>query len=177
MLEQNRVEFLPWTGNADDGTAQPIRRVVDAGHGGAVGAIRFEGKPSGSRWTWSRPPKLVVMQAEEDGLCHMATLRRPWLSARRWKLFDAEDQIVGLIHGLRIQDPLGYRFAWAEPFGSSRWRFRDLTGRDYAVWMASDGSDFLEWLEPKVTNPFLRMLVLGTVLCRVPIPETKLVSA
>ncbi|MFO0866825.1 MAG: hypothetical protein U0744_19670, partial [Gemmataceae bacterium] len=115
MLERDRVEISPWTAPAGDAATQPIRRVVDADSDLALGAIRFEGKASDSRWTWVRPPKLVVMEAEADGLCHLATLRRPWLSSRRWKLFDAEDQMIGLIHGLRIQDPLGYHFAWAEP--------------------------------------------------------------
>jgi hypothetical protein len=130
-----------------------------------LGVIRYA-----SPWppTWWRRPTLEVLETSDDAL--LLTVRRGWLR-RNWALRDADGQYVGTLLADALVDPFGLVFARRSSESTGEWRLQETTGREYArMSRDGDGSETLRFSDEKLTNPFLRMLVLGSFLLLQPAP-------
>src|SRR2546430_2061670 len=101
MLEQPSLLLRPWGESAQP--AGRIRPVLAAGE--PVGFVR-QAPLRVPRWLrWLARRTLHVYELPDSSL--VFGLRRSWGWPGRWHLLDAEDRLVGSLHGRALLDSLG----------------------------------------------------------------------
>jgi hypothetical protein len=172
MLERPEVRIGPWRAalasqvdRAHRSWSRSIRVPEDDTD---LGAVRFAGDwPPRRRW-WPRRPALEVVETLDQAL--LLTLRRSWLFPTTWSLYDAEGSFVGNLLADALLDPHGRRFAVRRHQAPSTWVLLENTGREYARLESHEDGERLLFTDSRLTNPFLRMLVLGSFLLLHPSP-------
>ena len=162
MLERTELRIAPWTPAAEPNRWQ--RTIHDGDPARPLGRIR-------SRERWIRfLRKIEVFETDDDAL--VLSLAPAWFGPA-WHVRDSEGHYVGTLLPDALLDPAGFRFAEriAEP--PDRWRLREPAGREYAtLGRAPDGVEILRFTDERLTNPFLRMMVLGSFLLLDPLPRS-----
>lgn len=165
MLESVSLLIHPWTRkvNAHTGTSW-IRSITDAA-GRPLGFVRME---ADFTWfSWLRKTRLAVY--ETDDASHLMTLTRGLFA--RWEIVDAENRHVGGLYAQNIvtsdHTRLGRLLTDADGSGiiddghsKQRARFSRKEGEMLEVSFAVDPA----------ANPFVRMLVLASILTLDPLP-------
>lgn len=174
MLEQQRWLMGPWSVPPADLShhffPKPwYRPIFDPDTGHRLGWVSFQGQFPPARWSWRDRPQLTILETDDGS--ELIRMNLSWFLIRRWSIIDAEDTAVGQIRGNILCDGLGRKFGEIilGP-GPRRFHLRELTGREYAVGERRTDGDFVQLVPPEVTNPFLRMILLGAVLSLNPFP-------
>ncbi|MEI7683591.1 MAG: hypothetical protein WCL32_01085 [Planctomycetota bacterium] len=163
MVERPRLCFGPWREIVCNGLASPVRVIRDLNADLAIGQVRPSAAATQPWWRfWSPLHGLEV--CETDDLALLLTLRPSRLSKGLWILRDCDDNEVGKLRGDELLDPWSQPFARRFALGGDAWQMRELDGRAYATWSMSPEGDILAFHDQELTNPFVRMLVLGSFL-------------
>ena len=162
MLERMELRIEPWSP-----AARPRRwqRTIHAGDPARpLGRVR-------TRERWLRIlRKIEVFETEDDAL--VLSLAPTWFGPA-WHVRDSEGQFVGSLLPDALLDPVGLRFAERIPESPDRWRLREPAGREYATLVrAPGGVEILRFTDTRLTNPFLRMMVLSGFLLLDPLPRS-----
>jgi hypothetical protein len=169
MLTRPRLVIGPWQSLADEKRA---RLVSDASTGVALGLVRAPSAPQKWWRVWSTPVALEICETDDRAL--VMSVRPSLFSKGVWLVRDCDDNEVGRLRDNDVLDPWGNPFARRVCDGSGRWALRELDGRGYATCApAANGADAIDFLEPALTNPFLRMLVIGSFLLLRPATVTQ----
>ena len=161
MLEQACLLVHPWS-RADDKSPW-TRRVTDPA-GVNLGFVRFDPPPPG--WfAWLRSLKLSVFETADAS--HLMTVTRPWAFSGIWDVYDAEDSFVGMIcmQTLFSSDRRFLGKARNEADGARA--IHNPSDKLLASMRPSaDRSTVISFTNEAMSNPFLRMMLLGAFLCR-----------
>jgi hypothetical protein len=171
MLTRPTLRVGPWQYDATDQRTPNVRFVRDPSTGAILGLVRAARNERRRWWPlWSTPLALEVCETDDRAL--VMSLRPSRYSKGTWLVLDCDGNEVGKIRGDEILDPWRHPFARRVCDSQGAWSLRELDGRGYATCSpAPDGEDAIEFLEPLLTNPFLRMLVIGSFLLLRPRPD------
>jgi hypothetical protein len=179
MLERPELRIGPWQRTlAGDASAAPRpwrRPLLPIDEETSLGAVRFAAEWPPRRRLWRPRPALEVVETPDHAL--LFTLRRSWLFPSTWSLYDAEGSFVGQMLAEALLDPHGQRFAVQRFEAPATWVLAETTGREYARLERHGALERLLFTDSRLTNPFLRMLVLGSFLLlhpHPPLPENEL---
>ncbi|HEX3315007.1 MAG TPA: hypothetical protein VHR72_08960 [Gemmataceae bacterium] len=162
MLERSELRIAPWTPAAEPYRWQRAIHADDPAR--RLGVVRTH-----ERWIpFLR--KIEIFETDDDAL--LLSLTRAWFGPA-WQVRDSEGQHVGTLLPDALLDPAGFPFATRIPEPPDRWRLREPTGREYATLARSPGGvEILRFTDERLTNPFLRMMVLGGFLLLDPLPRS-----
>jgi hypothetical protein len=167
MLEHGSLLMHSWIQKADaDGSPAWIRAITET-TGRPLGFVRRTGNPSGSWFFWFRKVRLDVF--ETDDASHLMSVSRSWGMTRMWEVDDAEDRHVGTIQANAIVSSDGEPLASIERESNECVLLCDYIGRPLASFGTTANGVELVFASP--SNPFVRMLVLGSVLAQDPAPN------
>jgi hypothetical protein len=162
MLERTHLRLAPWAPAAEAGRWQRAIQEVDGSR--ALGVIRTRER----RLRVLR--KIEVFETDDEAL--VLSLAPAWFGSA-WHVRDSEGNYVGTLLPDALLDPAGFRFAELAHEPPDRWRLCEPTGREYATLArAADGVRTLRFTDERLTNPFLRMMVLGSFLLLEPTPRS-----
>ena len=99
------------------------------------------------------------------------TVTRAWGLIGIWNVDDAEDRHVGTIYARSIVTSEGERLVTIERDHSDTRRLLDIDGRLLATIACKDTALELACTPALEPNPFIRMLVLGSLLSQMPMPD------
>jgi hypothetical protein len=164
MLEQSSLLLRPWTPAPAGLTGGRARLLLDAA-GQPAGVVR-EPTFHGARWLrWLRPRSLEVCELPDSSL--VFALRRGWGWPGGWQLVDADERLVGTLHGRAMLDGFGHFLAALEPPDQrGRGRFLALEGRELGEYVLEREGTRVTFETALEGNPFAKMLLLGVVLVR-----------
>jgi hypothetical protein len=170
MLEHSCLHVDAWTLTEMGDLVQAwIRRIRDAGSK-PVGFVRFHGQAPPSWFSWLRGARLDVY--ETDDASYLMSLVRSWGMARTWEVYDAEERHVGAVYHSSLVDSNGERRGYLVREDHQRGRIVDPAHQVLARFRKETGSDLeVIFTRQASANPFLRMLVLGSILTLDPAPK------
>ncbi len=164
MLEHTCLIVHPWTPDA----ACWLRHVSDQ-TGVLLGCVRHEGAERGSWFSWLRKIKLDVFETEDAS--HLMALHRAWGMRRSWHVHDAEDLYVGTLHWGSLASSDGVTLGDLEGDSDSG-QIIDSAGTTLASYRKNlDAAVAVTFAKDAMGNPFLRMLLLGSILVLEPAPN------
>src|ERR1051325_5705327 len=139
------------------------RRVTD-GTGVPLGAVCYEGAAPGTWFPWLRRIRLHVLETEDAS--HLMTLVRTWGLRRSWHVEDAEAFHVGTLHWGWLISSEGVTLGHLDSG-----RIVDSADQELASYrQRSDAAMEVTFTKAAMDNPFLRMLLLGSILALAPTP-------
>jgi hypothetical protein len=159
MLEQMTLFLQPWRRTSRAGPWQ--RRVTDL-KAQPLGFVRCMLPVPGSWFSWLRRTRLEVYETEDAS--HLLTLKRAWSVGTTWLAYDADAMFVGTVHpaALIASDGNSVGEHQRKPTGG---RITAPTGVEWMHYQRGDDATVeLRFTKPAMANPFLRMLLLGSVL-------------
>ena len=167
MLEHSLLLLQGWS-RADGSPTVWTRPITDAA-GRRLGFVRLEGDPLAFWFSWLRKVRLEVY--ETDDASHLLTLTRAWGVLRGWDVHDAEKRHVGRIYPKTIMTGERVRLGFLDFESAAQGRVLDPTGQVLAK-HARKGAALEVTFTPLASgNPFLRMLILGSILTLDPEPN------
>jgi hypothetical protein len=164
MLTRPTLRIGPWQRDATDPRASNVRLVRDPATGAELGLVRSTRALRRPWWPWlSTANALEICETDDRAL--VMSMRPSPFSKGTWLVLDCDSNEVGKLRDDELLDPWRHPFARRACDSQGMWSLRELDGRGYATCSpAPDGEDVIEFLEPLLTNPFLRMLVIGSFL-------------
>ena len=170
MLEHSQLLLQGWTKKPlPEGGLAWVRTIADASDH-LLGFVRLDGVPAASWFSWFRKVRLDVFETEDAS--HLLTITRSWGVLQIWEVDDAEGRHVGTIHTKNIVSSEGGRLAYFDPQPGDQGRILDPVGRVLARFAKKPGGVWeLTFTPEPATNPFLRMLALGSVLTMEAVPK------
>ena len=168
MLERAALKIADWrwhdaatlTGFVRAGWGRVITDAATAESLGFVRACRL--RP----FAWLTPQQLDVCETEDGAL--LMTLEHSWFGWGRWHVVDAENRGLGAVLGPHLIDADGFRWAAIER-GVDEDVVRRTSGERCGTFRSDDTTLELRFAA-ELSNPFLRMLVLGAALAQAPLP-------
>jgi hypothetical protein len=166
MLEHQVLALSPWTAVLDRaGGWQRERRVSDGLSGEALGVIRASYQRPLRWFPWWRLLRLKTFETEDAA--HLLTVRRSWGWFSFWDVLDAEGERVGSYYPPSLLDRDGVRCGFVQADDPRRGTLLNLAGKPMAGYgIEPTGALRLTFEADQMTNPYLRMLIVGTVLTR-----------
>ena len=163
MLEQAVLLLQPWqpVSTKDGSRVRPLLLPT----GVAVGFVSQPalGSPRWLRWLTRRT--LEFHEAPDASL--VFTLRRSWGWPSKWQVLDADEHLVGTLHGRAIMDGLGNLLAVIEaPDPQGNGRLLAVNGHELASFALADDMTQVTFAPEVGGNPFAKMMLLGAVLTR-----------
>jgi hypothetical protein len=150
MLEHSPLILSPWSQG----------RLIIASQGGP-GGFAIWSRPRGPRWLrWLRRPALEVHESDDEPL--LLTMHPGW--GNRWDVREAENSLVGYLHGPLLLDSLGDElavFRWSPPAGKGLFTHRHRGA--LALLERRDAGLCLEF-SPQAASPFERMVLLAAAV-------------
>ena len=170
MLEQPLLLVHAWTqATLPNGEPAWIRAVADGG-GKRLGFVRFVGDPKGSWISWLRKVRLDVY--ETDDASHLFSLTRSWGVLHIWEVVDADDRHVGTAYSKTIVSSDGDRLGYLDRESAGQGRILDSIGQVLLRYVTKPGHGVeLAFAQEGTANPFLRMLMLGSILALDAVPK------
>jgi len=169
MLEYSVLQVGLWTERPAAGSAPTWVRHIAGAAGQPLGFVRFDGAVRSPFFSWLRSVRLEVY--ETDDASHLMSLVRAWGVLRIWDVYDAEERRVGSIYPPNLVDSEGQRRGFLEHHGPDRGKALDPANHVLATFQRRLDSLDLAFMPEPAPNPFLRMLILGAVLCLDPAPK------
>jgi hypothetical protein len=163
MLEQQRLLIKPW-----ETTTGRRRPILDALTGALLGFAVWQAE-RGPRWLrWLTHPVLAVHEAEDEPL--LFTVHRPWGLLWRWEVRDADGHPVGTFRRRLIRNRWNDALAQIEPspHAGTLW-FRNPDGRQLAALTRNEEGMALAFADELEGEPFVKMLLLASVLVLEPV--------
>jgi hypothetical protein len=140
-----------WTRPITDGASRPL------------GFVRHENAAGFSWLFWLRNLRLDVF--ETDDASHLMSLTRSRLMLPIWEVRDAEDRQVGSIYPKSFIASSGELLGFLDLERGEHGRILDSSGSVLAKFAKKTGAQLEVAFMPEPTvNPFLRMLVLASIL-------------
>lgn len=167
MLESASLLLMPWTFERAEfiSWSRPIR---EAGSGARLGVIRCSSRRR-SWLAWFQSYRLEVLETEDEAL--LMTLVRSWGILRLWDLYDAEESRVGSIYPPVLLDREGQRQGYIQIRTQHQGDIIGLAAERLADFEIDRTQGLhLRFAEGLDANPYLRMLILGSVLTLQPPP-------
>ena len=164
MLEHSTLLVHGW--RCADASALWTRAITDA-FGQPLGFVRFEGDLAGSWFSWLRKVRLDVRETEDAS--HLMTVARAWGVLRAWDVHDADDHHVGIIAAKTLVTPEHQRLGFLD-FSAEHGRILDPGGQMIGKHVRKESNVEVTFM-PQSANPFLRMLMLGSILTLDAVPE------
>jgi hypothetical protein len=162
MLEIGSLLICPWE-QADADSGGWCRPVADGASAARLGCVRWLGPPERSWFDWLRGQRLEVLETEDAAL--LMTLVRSWGLSRAWDVYDAEERRVGAIALPILLDSEGGRRAYVDRSDRHSGRILSPAARVMADFTRQpDDATLIQFAADLEPNPFLRMLLLGSVL-------------
>jgi hypothetical protein len=159
MLEHTILFLQPWS--RASGAAPWQRRVTDSA-AKPLGFVRSVAPVRGSWFSWLRRTRLEVYETEDAS--HLMTLVRAWSLGATWITYDADALFVGTVHPRSLIASDGV--CLGERLGNSA--SGQIVAPDGVEWLTyqqhADTTVELRFAKPAMANPFLRMVLLGSVL-------------
>ncbi len=169
MLDRSRLALGPWQTDPGEALAVGVRPVRDDATGEPLGVVRFALEKKSWWRFWSSPAGLEISETDDRAL--MMTVRPSRVAKGVWLVRDCDGNDVGKLRGSEVLDPWSRPFAARTLDAAGAWTLRELDGRAYANCTPTpSGDDIVTFLDVELTNPFLRMLVLGSFLLLRPRP-------
>jgi hypothetical protein len=169
MLEHPALLIHDWqpAARAEEAPAW-IRAITNAARQ-PLGFVRLAGETGTSWFSWLRKVQLDVF--ETDDASHLLTVTRSWGMLRAWEVHDADDRHIGII-GKALWTPDREVLGLLDCDSGDHGRILDAAGRQLAQF-GKQGRNVLDLtFTPQPTaNPFLRMLILASVLTLEPAPH------
>jgi len=169
MLECPLLLVHPWVQKTLGRGALEWMRLIRGETGQSLGFVRLEGQPNLSWFAMLRKVRLDVFETEDAS--HLMTLTRRWGVLGSWVVDDAEERHVGNIYPKTIVSSENVHLGYVdrEPSGG---RILDMHGRAMARFVRKEtGVLEVAFTAELPANPFLRMLVLGSILTTEGIPK------
>jgi hypothetical protein len=166
MLEHSPLLIHPWSHKPlADGPAW-VRPITDSA-GLALGFLRLDGEPNASWFAWLRKVRLEVF--ETDDASHLMTLTRLWGISSSWDVEDAELRRVGTVYPKTLVSSENQRLGYIDRDDG---RILDPMGRVLARFSRTGaGVVDVAFMAEAPGNPFLRMMMLGSILTAEPMPK------
>jgi hypothetical protein len=168
MLEQSLLMLNSWMRQATPAGDYAWVRPIANAHGLGLGFVQFLGTPRTSWFTWLQPTRLEVYETEDAS--HLMTLSRSWGILGSWRIDDAEERHVGNVYAATIVTSDHARLGYLETNADGQGRLLDPLSRALANFVRRDGITEVSFLPDLSANPFVRMLVLGSILTLDPMP-------
>ena len=162
MLEHSSLLVHDWFCEAPTCT----RSITDMA-GQPLGYVRLEAVEDATWFSWLRKVRLDVYETEDAS--HLMSLTRSWVALRAWDVYDAEDRHVGSIHPKTLMTAERVRVGLLDLESGDQGRINDPSGQTLAEYRKKSG-DALEVTLTGPPDPFLRMLILGSILTLDPAP-------
>jgi hypothetical protein len=161
-MEQSSLSLRPWNTPPPGELGGLVRAIMD-GTGEAVGFVR-QPPPRTPRWlNWLSRRTIEVYEAPDGSL--VFALRRAWGWRGSWRLYDAEERLVGTLRGRMMLDGFGHFLAAIEPANAAgRARFLALEGHELGEYTLDRDGAQVTFAPALEGNPFAKMLLLGAVL-------------
>jgi hypothetical protein len=160
MLERSELRIFPWLPKA----AGRWQRSIQGDDSKTLGVVRTRNRALHAL------RRIEVFETDDDAL--VLSLAPDWFGPA-WHVRDSEGHNVGTLLPDALLDPAGFRFAERVFEPPNRWWLREPAGREYATLdQAADGALTLRITDARLTNPFLRMMVLGSFLLLDPMPRS-----
>jgi hypothetical protein len=151
LQQWTRASFAsPWQRRVTDMTAKPL------------GFVRCILPTKGAWFSWLRRTRLEVYETEDAS--HLLTLARAWSLGPTWITYDADAVFIGSVHPHKIIASDGNLLGNHErtPTGG---RSVAPTGIEWMRYQrADDATVEIHFMKHAMANPFLRMLLLSSVL-------------
>lgn len=170
MLEQSTLLVHAWMRQvSSDGAASWVRLITDAAKR-PLGFVRLVGEPPSTWMSWLCKTRLEVL--ETDDASHLMSVTKMWGILARWVVEDAEERHVGTVYAKSIvsSEPtvLGYLDMSADGTGC----VRDPHNR-VMIRFTGEAAGIVEisFLPQLSVNPFVRMMMLASVLTMAPTPK------
>ena len=167
MLEHSFLLVHGWS-RVDDSPGAWARAVTNDG-GRRLGFVRFEGDPLASWFSWLRKARLDVFETEDAS--HLMSLTRAWGVLRAWDVHDAEERHVGRINPKTMMTGERVRLGFLDFESADQGRILDQTGQVLAQYGRKGALVEVTFTPGSSANPFLRMLILGSILTLEPAPS------
>lgn len=167
MLEQQALWLGPWLeptqpDSADRAAVERQRVISDPSTREVLGTARHLPVPSG--W-WARLAgrTMEVRERGDDSL--LFTMVRRWSLRETWLVREADQRRIGRLCGNLIHDGLGRRLGVLEASsdGKSGW-WRQSDGGELGSFTEADHGVLASFSPRTADNPFVKMLLLGTLL-------------
>jgi hypothetical protein len=166
MLEHASLHVDGWSREEKAGLAVWIRGIQSA-TSQPVGFVRLQG---GTSWFgWLRSVRLEVYETEDAS--HLMSVVRSLGLLRIWTVYDAEGRRVGSVTPRRLLDSEGERRGEMIYVDRREGEIIDLDRHVLARFTRKSGAALeVTFTADAAINPFLRMLVLGSILALEPGP-------
>jgi hypothetical protein len=164
MLEHLCLLVEPWISD-EEGWA---RRITDP-EGHYLGVVRYAPSLRIGWFAWLRKLRLDVFESEDGS--HLCTLTRAWGVSRRWQVIDAEETLIGVLNRGALFTSEGGLLGELE--GTlHQGTMTGTMGEPLASYRRQAGAVLqLRFATEAMGNPFLRMLLLATVVVLDPLPR------
>jgi hypothetical protein len=164
MMELSSLCLRPWNTSPSDELGGLVRTVTDEA-GATVGFAR-QPPPRMPRWlNWLSRRAIEVYEAPDGSL--LFALRRGWGWRGSWRLFDADERLVGTLRGRVMLDGFGHFLSFVEsPDAEGHARFLALEGHELGAYTQNRDATHVSFAPTLEGNPFAKMLLLGAVLVR-----------
>jgi hypothetical protein len=163
MLEHPALLIHDWQ-PADHAEAAPAwTRAIATSARQPLGFVRLAGETGTSWFSWLRKVQLDLF--ETDDASHLMSVTRSWGMLRAWDVHDADDRHIGVIHPKTLMTGDRERLGFLDFESNDKGRVLDPVGQQLAAYARAPGTALVLTFEPQPTaNPFLRMLILASVL-------------
>ena len=142
-------------------------RPITDSTGRSLGCVHLEEIADASWFSWLRKVRLDVYETEDAS--HLMSLTRSWGMLRAWDVYDAEDRHVGTIHPKTLMTAERVRLGVLDFESEDQGQILDPAGQVLASYRKKPGNVLEVTLSPP-PHPFLRMLILGSILTLNPTP-------
>lgn len=169
MLEHSTLLVHPWTRTTlADGADAWIRPISDAASR-PLGFVRLQYAPL-SWLFWVRKLRLDVFETEDAS--HLLSVTRSWTMLSIWDVRDAEDRDVGRIYPKSLVASEGQALGYLERDRVGQGRILDPEGHALVRFGHNNAGNLeLTFAAESGANPFVRMMMLGTILTLDPKPK------
>jgi hypothetical protein len=171
MLEEADFLVHAWSRHAvSNGESAWIRNITNSSSK-QLGFVRFDGDPERSWWSWLRQVRLDIFETEDAS--HLLTILKNWGVLGSWIVQDAEGNHVGNLYSSTIITSEPLKIARIDIDANGNGAIRDMATQPIArVVQRADGVQEIAFTSEMSSNPFVRMLVLASVLTIAPTPPT-----
>ena len=169
MLEESILIVEAWSHHdISAGKRAWIRRINDrAGH--SLGFVQFDGDLNRTWWSWFRKLRLEVF--ETDDASHLMTITRRWGILGNWLIQDSEEHHVGNLYARTIVTSEPAKIGLFELEATGNVCVHDRQSRVIArISRRSTSVHEIAFTSDMPANPFVRMLVFGSILTLAPSP-------
>ena len=168
MLELPALLIHDWQPAAAAEATQAWTRTISTPARQPLGFVRLVGETGASWFSWLRKVQLDLF--ETDDASHLMSVTRSWGVLRAWDVHDADDRHVGVIHPKTLMTGNRERLGFLDFESLDKGRVLDPGGQLLASYARTPRTATVLTFAPQPTNPFLRMLILASVLTLEPAP-------